>query len=122
VWVDAICIDQDNFEEKGEQLALMGDIYRKAEYAVAWLGPDSSEENLADEEEELRRAAVVIEELALQEGKYFEAFYRARYGGPLRWHVGCMKRVFEHKWWDKLWIFQESLRSKDILLLLSATN
>ncbi|KAJ9654070.1 hypothetical protein H2201_009051, partial [Coniosporium apollinis] len=122
VWVDAICIDQDNTEEKSEQVALMGDIYRKAERAVAWLGPDGSEEDLAKAEEELMYATEVIEELASQEGKDFEAFYRAIYGGKLRWRLGCIKRVFGHKWWDRLWIFQESLLSKDILLMLSATN
>jgi hypothetical protein len=122
VWVDAICIDQDNVEEKSEQIALMGDIYRKAERAVAWLGPDGSEEDLAKAEEELMHATKVIEELALQEGKDFEAFYRAIYGGNLRWHVGCIKRVFGHKWWNRLWIFQESLLSKDVLLMLSATT
>jgi Heterokaryon incompatibility protein (HET) len=122
VWVDAICIDQDNAEERSEQVALIGDIFRKAERTFAWLGPDGSTEDLAKAEEELMHAAEVIEELALQEGKDFEAFYRAIYGGKLRWHVGCIKRVFGHKWWDRLWIFQESLVSKDVLLMLSATN
>jgi Heterokaryon incompatibility protein (HET) len=122
VWVDAICINQDNSEEKSDQVALMGDIYRKAERTFAWLGPDGLTEDLAKAEEELKHAAEVIEELALQEGKDFEAFYRAIYGGKLRWQVGCLKRVFGHKWWDRLWIYQESLLSKDILLMLSATN
>lgn len=84
MWVDAICIDQDNAKEKGEQVALMGDIYRKAKCAVAWLGPDNSEEDLPKAEEELTRATEVIEELASQEGTDFEAFYRAIYGGKLR--------------------------------------
>lgn len=36
-------------------------------------------------------------------------------------HVGCIKCVFGHKWWARLWIFQESLLSKNVLLMLSAT-
>jgi hypothetical protein len=77
LWGDAICIEQGNAEEKGEKVALMGDIYQKAERAVAWLGPDSSEEGLAKTEDELMRATEVIEEFLLQEGEDFEAFYRA---------------------------------------------
>ena len=39
LWVDAICIDQANVEEKSEQVALMGDVYREAEAVIVWLGP-----------------------------------------------------------------------------------
>ncbi|KAN0089922.1 HET domain containing protein [Hyaloscypha variabilis] len=122
VWVDAICIDQENSEEKGKQVALMGDIYKNAERTVAWLGPDGSEEDLAKMEEDLTHAVELIGGLALQEGKDFEAFYRAIYSGKLRWYVGCIKRIFGHRWWDRLWIFQESLLSKDVVLILGATT
>ena len=38
MWVDAICIDQDNMEEKTAQVAKMCEIYRKAERVCIWLG------------------------------------------------------------------------------------
>jgi hypothetical protein len=38
VWIDAICINQIDEEEKGWQVALMGDIYRQAFGVLAWLG------------------------------------------------------------------------------------
>ncbi len=41
LWIDAICIDQDNLEEKGGQVALMGDIYSKASDVIVWLGSDT---------------------------------------------------------------------------------
>ena len=40
LWIDQLCIDQDNDVEKGPQIQLMGDIYRKAERVVIWLGED----------------------------------------------------------------------------------
>lgn len=43
VWIDAICIDQDNLEEKGVQVALMGDIYSKASDVIVWLGSKTTD-------------------------------------------------------------------------------
>ncbi|CAN9195532.1 unnamed protein product [Alternaria alternata] len=38
LWVDAICIDQEDTDERGQQVSLMGPIFRKAETVVIWLG------------------------------------------------------------------------------------
>ena len=39
MWVDAICINQADDDEKGWQVELMGNIYRQAFGVFAWLGP-----------------------------------------------------------------------------------
>ncbi|KAF7177623.1 hypothetical protein CNMCM7691_005952 [Aspergillus felis] len=39
IWIDFICIDQNNVKEKNTQLPLMGRIYKDATAVVAWLGP-----------------------------------------------------------------------------------
>jgi len=38
IWIDAVCIDQHNDEEKGQQVALMGVIYSRAQRVFIWLG------------------------------------------------------------------------------------
>ncbi|KAH7385797.1 heterokaryon incompatibility protein-domain-containing protein, partial [Pyrenochaeta sp. MPI-SDFR-AT-0127] len=38
LWVDAICIDQSNVDEKNVQVAMMGDIYRAAKTVCVFLG------------------------------------------------------------------------------------
>lgn len=38
LWVDAVCINQGDKEEKKTQIALMGQIYSAAERTVIWLG------------------------------------------------------------------------------------
>ena len=46
IWVDSICINQENIEEKASQIPLMGDIYPMAESVYIWLGegsPDSDQ-------------------------------------------------------------------------------
>ena len=41
LWVDAICIDQDNIPERDAQVQLMGNIYRTAGRVIVWLGPEA---------------------------------------------------------------------------------
>lgn len=37
-WIDALCIDQDDIFEKQQQIPLMGQIYRRAQSCLVWLG------------------------------------------------------------------------------------
>ncbi|KAI1412730.1 heterokaryon incompatibility protein-domain-containing protein [Hypoxylon sp. FL1857] len=38
LWVDAICINQDDSDERSSQVAMMRNIYRQAQRVVVWLG------------------------------------------------------------------------------------
>lgn len=38
LWIDAICIDQNDLDEKSEQVPIMGEIYSRATKVYAWLG------------------------------------------------------------------------------------
>ncbi|CAG1986279.1 unnamed protein product [Fusarium graminearum] len=38
LWVDALCIDQSNVKERSHQVNQMGEIYRKADNVIIWLG------------------------------------------------------------------------------------
>lgn len=40
IWADAVCINQSDVEERSEQVALMGEIFRRAYQVVVWLGPE----------------------------------------------------------------------------------
>jgi len=43
MWIDAMCINQSDLAEKASQVNLMGDIYRDAEFVIAWLGQDTGD-------------------------------------------------------------------------------
>ena len=42
LWIDAICMNQDDLEEKGNQVARMGHVYRNASRVIVWLGEDEA--------------------------------------------------------------------------------
>jgi hypothetical protein len=47
LWIDAICVDQENLEERGHQVGRMADIYRWAERVIVWIGPEQDDSSLA---------------------------------------------------------------------------
>ena len=42
LWVDAICVDQQNLEERSHQVQRMGDVYSLADRVIVWLGVDDT--------------------------------------------------------------------------------
>jgi hypothetical protein len=55
LWVDAICIDQENNTEKEQQIWLMSEIYGQAKNVIVWLGEE--EDDSTDALESLRLIA-----------------------------------------------------------------
>lgn len=47
IWVDAICINQEDLTEKSHQIPHMGDIYTKATPVYCWLGEGSDDTDRA---------------------------------------------------------------------------
>jgi hypothetical protein len=43
LWIDAVCINQNDKAEQASQIPLMGDIYSTAEEVIVWLGKDESD-------------------------------------------------------------------------------
>ncbi|KAL8880754.1 MAG: hypothetical protein Q9192_007951, partial [Flavoplaca navasiana] len=46
-WIDQICVDQTNLEERGNQVLRMPDIFTLAKSVIAWLGPASNDSEVA---------------------------------------------------------------------------
>lgn len=43
LWIDQLCINQEDIAERDQQVTLMGDIYSLARKVVVWLGPSDDE-------------------------------------------------------------------------------
>jgi hypothetical protein len=41
LWIDSICIWQNNIEERNHQVSIMAEIYEKAHCVLIWLGPST---------------------------------------------------------------------------------
>ncbi|GIZ44889.1 hypothetical protein CKM354_000807400 [Cercospora kikuchii] len=95
LWVDSICIDQSNFDEKSAQVSLMGRIYSKAESTACCLGPGR---NLANVERLLRPPSDNDTSSTLAAEKH-------------------LLRELQHRpYFRRTWIKQEIILSKEIHL------
>ncbi|KAK7177268.1 heterokaryon incompatibility protein [Paraphaeosphaeria sporulosa] len=48
-WIDAVCINQEDLQEKSVQVGLMATIYQQAYKTIVWLGPsDNSSDSIVD--------------------------------------------------------------------------
>ncbi|KAK1749392.1 HET-domain-containing protein [Echria macrotheca] len=122
LWVDAICIDQKNLAEKGQQVGLMAEIYRKARGVLAWLGSGSAAEAADDVDTELRMAVDFLSDAAALPGDVsFPTFRQAvvrKWAGRWSTVVAGLKRIFNHPWWNRLWVYQEIILCRDATVLL----
>ena len=106
LWIDQICINQADKEEKIHQLRIMGDIYSKAQTVLIWLGDSSDQSDVAmeffpifvdkvrqdDERSRLQQSCQPPSDVI-------------EWGGALATVLG---KLFLHPWFGRVWTLQEA--------------
>ncbi|KAL8993763.1 MAG: hypothetical protein Q9169_006109, partial [Polycauliona sp. 2 TL-2023] len=105
LWVDAICINQADVNERNQQVALMRDVYTKASQVVAWLGEERPSDSgamyfgdpkpLPEQSSERRRMLKII---CLQT-KFASSILSATI-------------LIQRPWFSRAWIIQEAALAK----------
>ena len=86
IWIDDICINQDDNSEKSKQVAMMGDIYHRSSRLVIWLGEASKLE---------------INSIQAAIGNPRDATSPA-----------ILQGLTSRPWFERLWVVQEVFRSR----------
>jgi hypothetical protein len=117
LWVDAICINQEDIREKSTQVQRMKQIYEDAAIIDVWLGPEAEDSDLAmrkldslnkyfrrqgpDEE-----ASQIITKLMTQEDTSWVFGPSDKPFDERPWRA--LEKLFKRPWWSRVWIVQES--------------
>ena len=106
IWADALCIHQEDREEKGHQVYLMGEVYRRAKRVRVWLGK-------ADED-----TPGVFEVLAaLNEGpENIESRNTVSAWGRDGDAIQALKALMQDSYWKRRWITQEITLARSVSL------
>ncbi|KAH8602297.1 heterokaryon incompatibility protein-domain-containing protein, partial [Bisporella sp. PMI_857] len=96
LWVDALCINQRNVNERNHQVALMKEIFTQAAEVIVWLGPEADDSDLA-----------------------MDFLYDAssRYAGPSTLDVPthkALRKLCNRDYWKRMWILQEVSLAKHL--------
>ena len=102
LWIDAICINQDDDDERSAQVSMMADIYSKATSVCVWLGEASPDSNLA-----LNFISRIVK---LDEFDSLVADERT----PQEW--AALSSLMRRPWFSRRWVVQEiALAARAIL-------
>ncbi len=123
LWADQICINQADELEKTKQVGLMGEIYQKASGVVAWLGlPNEKTPSTFDFLESLGRYVVAFgrkegvgsRRNAENYNKLFEDMIKKYPTSLPQWTD--VQTFLEKDWFSRVWILQEVVPAKSILI------
>lgn len=106
-WVDAICINQFDLQERNRQVSQMRQVYEKAQEVIVWLGPAADASDLA--------ISFVRE---LYEHKEESAtFWLQRENLGVMNELVALQKLFARPYWSRIWIVQEMMAAKSTLVL-----
>jgi len=121
LWIDAVCVDQKNLEERSQQVNRMADIFSKASKVLVWLGPAKYDSSLALELFQEIASYVYVDKrteklVAISDHEDWADKY---YGLPFQEdELKAILHLFRRPWFSRLWIWQEvHLSSNDPVLI-----
>ncbi|KAK0710136.1 heterokaryon incompatibility protein-domain-containing protein [Lasiosphaeria miniovina] len=129
VWIDAVCINQSDIEERSQQVSMMHQIYSSAVSVVVWLGPAADNSHLAVEFAASLDPARYIDELgavmkfgnsvaardAFRDKTYFfGAEPASAYDREL---AVALVAFINRPWFNRVWVQQEATACRDTRVL-----
>ncbi|KAI0645146.1 heterokaryon incompatibility protein-domain-containing protein [Trametes meyenii] len=115
MWIDAICIAQDDDEAKEAELPRMADIYRGA--AAVWCLLPSVDDKMC---RAVRRCAAFVDDGSLASltqsgsGHLVDTVLRM---GLIGTGIDRLADLFAERWWRRAWTFQEAILNPCTLLV-----
>jgi Heterokaryon incompatibility protein (HET) len=129
-WIDAVCINQEDYHERGIQVSMMGDIYYAADRVVIWLGEEGPDSEYAVMFVE--RLLPKFEDLMKKDSGKPGVFYRSFTNSLIYDELGIdgiPKEAWEglvdflnRRWFFRAWTFQEALLANNIEVLCGVTK
>jgi len=112
-WIDAICINQDDIQERNRQVSGMRGIYEKCKGTAVWLGPADTTTHAAFHKIKLlaqsweqRNDRLKVGHVADTDIEEYTELLRTEVGTSLQpWEA--LRHFFQRFWWERSWVVQE---------------
>ena len=124
LWVDAICINQTDDDERGSQVAIMAQIFQQAQSVIIWLG--KQDDHSRDAQSVLSTLASLTEEQAKSVTSYTlenEQAYRTLGINTIKKREWLnLVTLMQRSWFTRAWTVQEAVVGKEIIVLCGHQN
>ena len=111
VWIDAVCINQQDPPERNSQVALMGQIYANTRKNLVWLGEDDDDDDIQDA---LRLMELVLHDASKETDDFKRlsdliwtqngVFQYSTTGLPFQASFDSLLRFYTRSWFRRLWV------------------
>jgi hypothetical protein len=110
-WIDAICVNQADLDERSRQVSLMASLYLHAHAVVVWLGPEAQDSDVAFRCIELLYKKVkfhwdlrTISCLTDDDERWIDKELPTPFSEK---ELVALEHVFGRPWFERLWVWQE---------------
>lgn len=105
LWIDTVCINQNDPDEKERELPLMLDIYRRAVRVLVWLGPPPGRmKETRIFRRLIHRIGLPILSAATSRTAVVQSLFREKDQKEAFFHLN---QLFNHPWFKRIWVAQE---------------
>ncbi|KAK0128770.1 hypothetical protein ONS95_000721 [Cadophora gregata] len=114
LWIDAICISQDDLLERAQQVRIMSKIYSSASRVLIWLGEEEPTDRLAFDNLRKWNERLKSPEIAADLSAHIWRNERAELDSPAWPAVGS---VLSRRWFRRIWVIQEAAMAKAAVVI-----
>lgn len=119
LWVDALCINQEDTVERQNQVAKMGEIYNMARRVVVWVGPEL-EPNMGSKKAQRDDTLIALSFLEDTKRKSIRDFMPSKkvalkFKGHDRTWMALLN-FCRRSYWARLWIIQEVVLASKVIV------
>jgi hypothetical protein len=127
IWIDALCINQDDLAERAAQVAIMTEIYSQCERTIVWLGDGAYDRDLAKfyilHQDAVPPLGAYLKEhrVEISEGGWdMKKFYEITGLNPRQCDWKYYAKFYrEREVFKRSWILQELCFSKDLIVMVA---
>ncbi|KAH9203704.1 heterokaryon incompatibility protein-domain-containing protein [Leptodontidium sp. 2 PMI_412] len=109
MWIDAICINQADINERNKQVSFMREIYASAKRVVIWIGPEQGESE---------RAMGLLRKMGKEALK--DVFDKDKLSRLQRWN--SLGELLGRPWFSRAWVVQEVWMASGAILQCGNTH
>lgn len=117
-WIDAICINQDDDDERSHQVSLMARIFSEAKCVIAWLGPKSFDSSLGIRALATEQAGHCTDDVRDVHMSHSDQEYVLREGCRAKEDAqNAVIDLLNRSYWGRMWVVQEFLLPENLMIL-----